>query len=55
MRSRCASHAGSWYASNPAQLKDELDRHLERAEFKGAAKALIVPHAGYAYRYKLKV
>ena len=50
MRARCASHAGSWYDSNPNRLRDQLEQHLEKTQYKGKAKALIVPHAGYAYR-----
>ena len=51
MVSRRAVHAGSWYDNNPRKLTDQLLNWLEAAEFKHPAKALIVPHAGYAYRY----
>jgi len=49
MRKRAASHAGSWYENNPQTLASQLNGWLEKADFKKAAKALIVPHAGYSY------
>ena len=51
--SRKATHAGSWYAGNPAKLKSSLSALLEAAENKytgtGLIKYIIGPHAGYDY------
>jgi hypothetical protein len=44
--------AGSWYTSDPALLKKELVRFLERAtppRLEGELTGLVVPHAGYIY------
>ncbi len=44
--------AGSWYSADPALLKKELVRYLERAtppRFEGELTGLVVPHAGYLY------
>ncbi|HEX4822868.1 MAG TPA: AmmeMemoRadiSam system protein B [Candidatus Polarisedimenticolaceae bacterium] len=40
--------AGSWYPSDRDALAGLVDRLLEKAEG-GAARAVIAPHAGYAY------
>ncbi|GAA5938106.1 hypothetical protein JCM3775_005343 [Rhodotorula graminis] len=57
---RHASHAGSWYTSDPRKLDDQLSTWLEatahpakgdpltNAPVKGC-KAIIAPHAGYSY------
>jgi len=50
MTLRRASHAGSWYSSNPSELNQELSGWLNQAKFThGPAKAIISPHAGYSY------
>lgn len=50
MSIRKASHAGSWYSSDPNELNQELDSWLNQAKFThGPAKAIISPHAGYSY------
>ncbi len=44
--------AGTWYPSDPALLKKELTRHLDRARppaLGGDLIGLVVPHAGYIY------
>ncbi|KAI9008771.1 hypothetical protein CLU79DRAFT_776841 [Phycomyces nitens] len=52
--SRIASHAGTWYSNLPAKLNQELEKNLQNA-YKHlekpipGARALIGPHAGYAY------
>ncbi|TNV76581.1 hypothetical protein FGO68_gene3987 [Halteria grandinella] len=51
---RRASHAGSWYTANPAELDKELTSYLSSAsQFplpEGAKlKGLIGPHAGFSY------
>ena len=52
---RTAAHAGSWYSADPAQLKAQLSHWLAsasscgRASDASAARAIIAPHAGYAY------
>lgn len=50
---RVASHAGSWYENNSSKLNTELEKYLDKAEIalpEGAhLKAIIGPHAGYAY------
>jgi len=58
MSTRRATHAGSWYNSNKAELDIELSRNLAKAKptdehsfsfpVKGI-KAIIAPHAGYSY------
>ncbi|KAG2180088.1 hypothetical protein INT43_003876 [Umbelopsis isabellina] len=55
---RSATHAGSWYSGNEAQLNHDLDKYLSRVPtiteddrsypIKGT-KAIIAPHAGYSY------
>ncbi|CAI2353493.1 unnamed protein product [Caenorhabditis sp. 36 PRJEB53466] len=47
---RSASHAGSWYNSNPRDLDRQLTKWLDNAGDRiGTARALISPHAGYSY------
>ncbi|QQO57319.1 MAG: AmmeMemoRadiSam system protein B [Thiohalocapsa sp. PB-PSB1] len=44
--------AGAWYPADPAELRALVDRFLAPAEVpepQGRLRALIVPHAGYAY------
>jgi hypothetical protein len=44
--------AGTWYPAEPALLKRELTRHLDRARppaLEGVLVGLVVPHAGYIY------
>ncbi len=44
--------AGTWYPSDPAQLKKELAGYLDRArpsDPEGELTGLVVPHAGYIY------
>ncbi len=44
--------AGSFYPSNPADLKIDIDGYLSKAEKKkldGALLGIISPHAGYVY------
>ncbi|KUJ19011.1 UPF0103-domain-containing protein [Mollisia scopiformis] len=55
MSTRVASHAGSWYTSNPKKLQSELDAWLQGVSIDGAdlpvagARVIIAPHAGYSY------
>jgi len=50
MGSRRATHAGSWYSGDGAQLAGELNGWLSEAEVTcGKARAIIAPHAGYSY------
>jgi len=49
---REASHSGTWYSSNPKQLKQDLGNFLNNAlryDDSEYLKAIIVPHAGYRY------
>ncbi|CAJ0591889.1 unnamed protein product [Cylicocyclus nassatus] len=47
---RAASHAGSWYSSNPKELDRQISRWLDAAgERLGSARAIVSPHAGYSY------
>lgn len=47
---RTASHAGSWYTSDAQELDGELTQWLQAAnKTEGVVKAVITPHAGYAY------
>ncbi len=49
---RKSAVAGSWYSSNPDELRDEISQYLENAKLAsidGEIFALISPHAGYAY------
>lgn len=47
---RAASHAGSWYSSNPKELDRQISRWLDAAgERVGIARAIVSPHAGYSY------
>ena len=44
--------AGTWYPSNPAQLRDNIVRYMEEASnppLPGEVIALVAPHAGYRY------
>jgi AmmeMemoRadiSam system protein B len=44
--------AGSWYPGQPDVLRRTLEGYLadaEKVELEGELKALISPHAGYAY------
>jgi MEMO1 family protein len=42
--------AGTWYNNNPKLLADEIDEYLNKVKNeKLNIKAVIVPHAGYAY------
>jgi len=49
MVNRRASHAGSWYSGDPRELENQLKNWISKAKFEKKAKAVIVPHAGYAY------
>lgn len=52
MQRRRATHAGSWYPSDPSTLSRELDDFLSNVEPKSntaSVSAVIVPHAGYSY------
>ena len=57
---RAASHAGSWYESNPGILSFQIDEFLSQAqqsigtniETFNNSKAIIAPHAGYRYSGK---
>lgn len=47
---RQASHAGSWYSSNPELLNKQIDNFLNSATDKvEGARVVVGPHAGYAY------
>ncbi|CAO1628993.1 unnamed protein product [Parajaminaea phylloscopi] len=50
---RRASHAGSWYTDDGAELNGQLDHWLETVASAepvlGRRKAIIAPHAGYSY------
>eukprot|EP01060_Flectonema_neradi_P012369 TRINITY_DN191_c8_g1_i1.p1 TRINITY_DN191_c8_g1~~TRINITY_DN191_c8_g1_i1.p1 ORF type:complete len:315 (+),score=45.48 TRINITY_DN191_c8_g1_i1:46-945(+) len=51
---RVASHAGSWYAGDAAELQRQVNSYFERAQLpKGMetanVKAVIAPHAGLSY------
>ncbi|OQX86907.1 hypothetical protein B6D60_05195 [candidate division KSB1 bacterium 4484_87] len=49
---RKAVVAGSWYSSNPDELREEISSYLENAKLahiSGEILALVSPHAGYAY------
>ncbi len=44
--------AGTWYSSNPNQLRETVDGYIERADLPdlpGEVIALVAPHAGYRY------
>lgn len=50
MSIRRASHAGSWYSSSADELNSQLECWLSNVDVKvPSARALIAPHAGYAY------
>ncbi|XP_057524839.1 uncharacterized protein LOC130804429 [Amaranthus tricolor] len=48
---RRASHAGSWYTSNPSKLAEELEGWLKEAGLSKSSdvRGVIAPHAGYSY------
>ncbi|ODQ45402.1 hypothetical protein PICMEDRAFT_17875 [Pichia membranifaciens NRRL Y-2026] len=47
---RSASHAGTWYTSNPETLKTQIGRFLNSAtERVPGARVVVGPHAGYSY------
>jgi len=50
---RKATHAGSWYTSDPLKLQEELDKALNEAQGSknttGFLKGIITPHAGYRF------
>ncbi|XP_051173928.1 protein MEMO1 [Leptopilina boulardi] len=47
---RKASHSGSWYTENGAELNRQLEGWLNAADLShGPARAIIAPHAGYGY------
>eukprot|EP00744_Colponema_vietnamica_P011462 GILI01016127.1.p1 GENE.GILI01016127.1~~GILI01016127.1.p1 ORF type:complete len:292 (+),score=85.72 GILI01016127.1:834-1709(+) len=50
MSVRRASHSGSWYSADAAELESQLEAWLAAAQFsENAARAIIAPHAGYRY------
>nr|XP_002731317.1 PREDICTED: protein MEMO1-like [Saccoglossus kowalevskii] len=52
IQSRRATHAGSWYTRSGKDLSAELDQWLQGAPLDShysPARAIIAPHAGYAY------
>ncbi|EDV29191.1 uncharacterized protein TRIADDRAFT_37128 [Trichoplax adhaerens] len=50
MAHRQATHAGSWYSSSGTELSKQLGGWLSKvANGNTPAKAIIAPHAGYAY------
>lgn len=51
MRTREASHAGSWYTDKGSQLSAQLTGWLGDVQLQGEAlsRAVISPHAGYSY------
>jgi MEMO1 family protein len=45
-------YAGSFYPSNPEQLKRDIEKYLNKAQkkdFKSRLLGLVTPHAGYVY------
>ncbi|ESK87906.1 hypothetical protein Moror_15273 [Moniliophthora roreri MCA 2997] len=47
---RSASHSGDWYTANPTKLDQQLDKWLSEVDLPTRKlKAVIAPHAGYAY------
>lgn len=49
-KTRPASHAGSWYSSDPNTLNQQLEGWLQAAtRQEGEIRAVITPHAGYDY------
>ncbi len=47
---RSASHAGSWYESDPAVLNSQLGSGLaEASKSKPFARGVIGPHAGFMF------
>ncbi|AAS54811.2 AGR321Wp [Eremothecium gossypii ATCC 10895] len=54
MSIRPATHAGSWYLSNPTRLSQQLSKFLndattEHGGVQRGTRAIISPHAGYSY------
>ncbi|KAK3690309.1 MEMO1 family [Podospora appendiculata] len=57
MRTRQASHAGSWYEASPTWLSSDLDKWLAQVPDRldgdslpvPGARVIIAPHAGYSY------
>lgn len=47
--SRPPAVAGSFYIADPSRLRSEVESMIEAAPARSPAKALVVPHAGYAY------
>lgn len=44
--------AGTWYSGDPAQLREQVDRYLDRVTLpdpQGPVTALVAPHAGHRY------
>ncbi|MCZ7536903.1 MAG: AmmeMemoRadiSam system protein B [Acidimicrobiia bacterium] len=49
-RARVPAVAGAFYPADPAALAGAVDRYIAAARYDGRPpKALVVPHAGYAY------
>lgn len=47
---REATHAGTWYDSDPKKLGADLDGYIDSAKVeKNSAKVVVTPHAGYIY------
>ncbi|GAB2284937.1 hypothetical protein Dimus_019390 [Dionaea muscipula] len=48
---RRASHASSWYTSNPAKLAEELEEWIRASSTTKSSdiRGVIAPHAGYSY------
>ena len=50
---RAASHSGSWYTNVPGELADQISTWMDAARGEHPSspdtKAIIAPHAGYAY------
>ncbi len=41
--------AGSFYTDDPQQLRTQIEEMMADGEFRGGARAVVVPHAGYAF------
>lgn len=48
MKLRAATHAGSWYPTNPTTLKQQFNQ-IAATTRQGTGKIIISPHAGYKY------
>ena len=49
---RPPAFAGSFYPENEKELESIIDEHLDQAEppeIEGEVRAMVLPHAGYAY------